>query len=133
MKMIIPIQECTTKTFQVSINCWLKNALLGRNTIFGIMARISKSAKLSQIYTPHCVRASMISILFKAGVQPKEICQITKHKNEGSLNSYINGSTSAQKRTCSKVLGDALNVQVINSLKMNKSSLFLFLKILLYF
>ena len=86
-------------------NCWYKNMPLGQHTIHNLMAKISKGANLSQTYTPHCVRASMISILFKSGVQPKEICQITKHKNENSLNSYING----------KILGEALNKQVKNA------------------
>ena len=77
-----------------------------------MMSILSQKAELSQIYTPHCIRASLISILFRAGVQPKQICQITKHKNENSLNWYISDSTSVQKRFCSEVWGNALPVQV---------------------
>ena len=85
---------------------------MGTKALSKMMSILSQKAELSQIYTPHCIRASLISILFRAGVQPKQICQITKHKNENSLNSYISDSTSAQKRSCSEVLGNALPVQV---------------------
>ena len=95
---------------------WYKREPMGKNRITTMMNEISKKAKLSQIYTPHCIRASTISILFQAGVQPKQICELTKHRNESSLNSYINGSSSAQKRSCSNILGDALQIQVTFSI-----------------
>ena len=86
---------------------------MGKNIIGKLMQRVSKKAGLSQIYSAHCVRASMITILFRAGVQPKEICHITKHKRESSLDSYIRGSSSAQKRQCSNVLSNALGLQPV--------------------
>lgn len=95
---------------------WYKNEPMGPNTVNTIMPRISKNARLSRVYTAHCVRASMITILFRGGVQPKEICGITKHKREASLDSYIKGSSSKQKRECSNVLSNALGLQVNCSL-----------------
>ena len=72
------------------------------------MPRISRKAGLSQVYTAHCVRASTIKSLHQAGVDAKQICAITKRKNEQSLNSYIQDtedSSSAQKRACSTIFG----------------------------
>ena len=99
---------------------WYKNEPMGPSTIGSIMQRISKNARLSHIYTSHCVRASMITILYRGGVQPKEICGITKHKRESSLDSYIKGSSSKQKRQCSHVLSSALGLHVSGIFYLNK-------------
>ena len=93
-------------------DCWFRNEPMGKNGLGTMMQRLSKKAKLSRVYTGHCVRASMITYLYRAGVQPKEICGITKHKREGSLDPYIQGSSSAQKRQCSSILSNVLGEQV---------------------
>ena len=90
--------------FEKSGTCWYKNEPLGKNSISQLMPKISKEAGLSQIYTAHCVRASTITSLHQAGVDAKQICAISKHKNEQSLNSYIKDSSSSQKRDCSRIL-----------------------------
>ena len=92
------------KNFDKSQECWFKNEPLGENSISQLMPRISRKAGLSQVYTAHCVRASTITSLHQAGVDAKQICAITKHKNEQSLNSYIQDSSSTQKRACSTIL-----------------------------
>ena len=96
----------------VHSDVWYKNEPMGHNVISKIMPKLSKKAGLSTSYTAHSIRASMITILFRAGVQPKEICGITKHKREASLDPYIRGSSSAQKRQCSNVLSGALGLEV---------------------
>ncbi len=94
--------------FDMSGTCWFKNEPMGKNAISQLMPKISKKAGLSHVYTAHCVRASTITSLHQAGVDAKQICAITKHKNEQSLNSYIKDSSSSQKRVCSSILGRAL-------------------------
>ena len=107
---------------------WFKNEPMGKNKLASIMGDLSKNAKLSSIYTPHSVRASMISILFKAGVQPKQICELTKHKNEKSLNVYIKTSSSAQKRSCCSVLSNALPIKVRVFLRLKKMLIFYYFR-----
>ncbi|EDO42665.1 predicted protein [Nematostella vectensis] len=85
-------------------SCWYKNEPLGKNSISKLMPKISQKAGLSKVYTAHCVRASTITSLHQAGVDAKQICGITKHKNEQSLSSYIKDSSSSQKRACSGIL-----------------------------
>jgi len=82
----------------------LKNEPLGKNSIAQLMPKISKKARLSQVYTTHCMRASTIIRLHQAGVDAKQICAITKHKNEQSLTSFIKDSSASQKRACSDIL-----------------------------
>ena len=73
--------------FDMSGTCWFKNEPMGKNAISQLMPKISKKAGLSQVYTAHCVRASTITSLHQAGVDAKQICAVTKHNNEQSLNS----------------------------------------------
>ena len=63
-----------------------KNEPMGKNTLASMMKKISTRAGLSQTYTNHCVRATTVSNLYKAGVDTKHIFAITKHKDERSLN-----------------------------------------------
>ena len=53
------------------------------------MENISSKAELSERYTNHCIRASTITALYQRGVDAKQICAITKHKDERSLSHYI--------------------------------------------
>ena len=76
---------------------WYENKPLGVNTIANMMKTISKEAKLSQVYTNHCLRATTATVLANAGVSSRDICAVTGHHNEGSLKSYIT-ATSFQKR-----------------------------------
>ena len=77
-----------------------------KNTISKLMERISLKATLSQRYTNHCVRASTITTLYQQGIDVKQICAITKHRDERSLKHYTNQTTSAQKRECSRRLNE---------------------------
>ena len=81
---------------------------LGKNVITKIMPTLSRKAGLSQVYTNHCMRASTVTSLHKAGIEGRRICQLTKRKNEGSLAHYVSGSSSAQKRECSEILSGSL-------------------------
>ena len=89
--------------FSKAAECWYKNEPLGKNSIAQLMPKISKKAGLSQ-HKAHCVRASTITRLHQAGVDAKQICAITKHKNEQSLTSYIKDTSASQKRACSDIL-----------------------------
>ncbi|CAH3185646.1 unnamed protein product [Porites lobata] len=71
------------------------------------MENISSKAELSERYTNHCIRASTITALYQRGVDAKQICAITKHKDERSLSHYISQTTSEQKRQCSRLLPEA--------------------------
>ena len=87
---------------------WFSKHAIGKNTLANMMQRISKKANLSKNYTCHCVRASTITTLFRAGVSPQNIMAITKHKNVSSLNHYIGEMSNAQKKDCSNILSGSL-------------------------
>ena len=67
---------------------WFANVFLGHNSLADMMPKLSCRAKLSQRYTNHCVRASVVTDLKDAGFSPSEVCAVTGHKDERSLQPY---------------------------------------------
>lgn len=87
---------------------WFENKLLGVNTLGSMMKNISKDAKLSQIYTNHCVPATAITLWTEAGLATRHIMMISGHKNEQSLKHYNSRPSTSQLKECSNVLSSAL-------------------------
>ena len=88
---------------------WFENRCLGVNKLGGMMKALSEAAKLSQVYTNHCVRATAITLWSDAGLSNRHIMSISGHRNENSLRSYNARPSSNQLQLCSNVLSTALN------------------------
>ena len=97
---------------------WYENKPVGINTMGKMMKTISEEAKLSTIYTNHSIRATTATVLAQAGVESRNICAVTGHKNESSLKSYISAPTMGQRDTMSNILHhygkEAENNEVVN-------------------
>ena len=67
------------------------------------MKEISFAAKLSQTYANHCIRATSVTLLDRAGIPVHRIMQVSGHRNEGSVKVYCERQTLQQKQ-CSEIL-----------------------------
>ena len=67
--------------YKVLEDVWFRNEPIGKNTLATMMQRISRKAGLCTEYTCHSVRASTISVLYRAGIPTQSIRSISKHKN----------------------------------------------------
>lgn len=56
---------------------------------------------LSRIYTTHCVRATCIRMLNKAGFANRDICKVSGHNNESTLSSYTGRVCNEKKMAMS--------------------------------
>ena len=74
-----------------------------------MMKEISQEAKLSTVYTNHCVRATAITLWSQSGLENRQIMAISGHRNESSLRSYNSRPSVDQLRQCSDILSVALN------------------------
>jgi len=89
---------------------WYENRPLGINSLGSMMTnKISKAAKLSKVYTNHCVRSTAITLWSQAGIEDRKICHISGHKNPASLRHYNSQPSAQQLRECSNVLSGALH------------------------
>ena len=75
-------------TFRPSNKVWFMKAPLGHNLLSSMMKRISVSAGLLRSYSNHCLRATSITLLQKAGFSDRMICSVSGHKNPSSLAAY---------------------------------------------
>ena len=66
---------------------WYENRPLGMNKLQSMMRDISKAAALSQIYTKHSVRATVITLWSDAQISSHDIMNISGHCNEESIKS----------------------------------------------
>lgn len=87
---------------------WYENRPLGVNKLGDMMKDISSAAKLSQVYTNHCVRATSITLWSNAGLPNRHIMAISGHRNEQSLQHYNQRPSTSQLKLCSNVLSEAL-------------------------
>ena len=80
------------------------NKPIGKNALGALMKEISKEAKLSKIYTNHCIRKTTATGMHRQGYTLKEIANVTKHKNLQSLEHYIGGPNHTDKECYSASL-----------------------------
>eukprot|EP00117_Sycon_ciliatum_P038082 scpid85364/ scgid28368/ len=82
---------------------WFCNSPLGKTILGNMMPEISKAAQLTQIYTNHCLCATVVSMLPGEGSEQRHIMALTGHRSSNSLTSYTR-STTAQERPMSDTL-----------------------------
>ena len=80
------------------------------------MKEISVAAKLSQIYTNHCIRATSVTLLDRAGIPVHRIMQVSGHRNEGSVKVYCERQTLQQQKQCSEILAKQTEIASTDSM-----------------
>ena len=70
--------------------------MVGHDPLNNMMKELSQNEELSNIYTNHCICASIVSTLDEEGYEARHIMHVTSHKSEESLKSY--GAKCPQKK-----------------------------------
>lgn len=87
---------------------WYENRPLGKNKLGSMMSDLSKFAELSKNYSNHCIRATAIMALDRAGFESRHIITVSGHRNEASIKSYSRDTSSDQKRKMSETISNLL-------------------------
>lgn len=96
--------KCTKNSFS-------SMALLGKDSLGNFMKTVSKNANLKNIYTNHCIRVSVVTILQEKGIPNEEIAKVTGHKNPMSVHRY----SRHRKDDKLQLISDHLNSEKSNS------------------
>ena len=83
---------------------WYNGRPIGHGTLAKFMPKISSEAKLSRIYTNHCIRATSITCLSASGIDATDIIGLTGHKTIQSLIPYQRKVGDEKRRKMSEVL-----------------------------
>ena len=114
---------------QPTSNVWYKKQLMGANRIGEIMKRIvaGTSFEGSKRITNHSGRKTLVKKLDDAKVPREKIIAVTGHRNEKSLDDYVDSMNHDQSRQLSKIIsGDSDShhsfSKIIPSLQPNQQS-----------
>ena len=88
---------------------WFDNIPIGPHPLENFMKKLSEKAGLSQIYTNHCIRATVITQLDKAGFEARHIRAVSGHKSDETIKSYSVKCPENKKREMSDALSTAFN------------------------
>ena len=77
---------------------WYDNQVVGCDSLNNAMKNLSQKAKLSQIYTNHCIRATVVTNLDEEGFEARHIMVISSHKSENSIKSYSSKCPENKKK-----------------------------------
>ena len=72
--------------------------MIGRDPLNSAMKTLSEHAKLSKIYTNHCIRASVVTKLDEEGFEARHIMVVSSHKSENSIKSYSSKCPEKKKK-----------------------------------
>ena len=87
-----------------SSSWYSSNQVLGKHTLHNFMKKISTSAQLSQTYTNHNVRATVVTQLHNKGYPVEHIQAVTGHKRPDSVYRYLKNISSEKKRKISNAI-----------------------------
>ncbi|XP_056002564.1 uncharacterized protein LOC125661226 isoform X2 [Ostrea edulis] len=86
-----PLVNCE-KGFDI----WYSSIPMGHHSLGSMMSSISEAAKLSVIYTNHCVRTTTATMLAHAGVGALDIMAVTGYRHKQSVRSCVNRPSISQ-------------------------------------
>ena len=87
---------------------WYDAAPVGCDPLNAHMKTLSQNAKLSKIYTNHCIRATVITKLDEKGFEARDIMATTGHKLESSIRSYAKNCPPQKHCNISDALAEPL-------------------------
>ena len=100
---------------------WFMNMPLYHNLLGKMMSQISADAKLSAVYTNHCVRAISITRMKSAHFEDRKICSVSSHKSSISLQAYDRLSSN-DITSMSKAIDGICSAQPISAVSIHPST-----------
>ena len=90
---------------------WYDKQRLGQDTISKFMRNLSESAKLSKIYTNHCIRKTRIVILDNSGFEARHIIALSSHKSEATIKEYSENCPDEKREEMFEALAQKIQPQ----------------------
>lgn len=83
---------------------WFSCDPVGEQALGGKLKYLSEKVGLSQVYTNHCLRATVTTRLSRMGIEAERIKNVTGHKSTSSLRHYMGAPTTEEKAELSTLL-----------------------------
>ena len=94
----------------LSDDIWFCNIPLAKHKLENLLMDMCKKAGLAQVYTPHCIRATSVTVLKAAGL---ENCRVKSngHASDKSIESYSTRPSIEQQSESSAIVSRFLTQQ----------------------
>ena len=76
-----------TSSFHSADEVWFCNVPMGKHKLENLLTEMCKTAGLAHIYTPHCIRATSVTVLKAAGLENRRVKSVTGHASDKSIES----------------------------------------------
>ena len=80
--------------FSSTDDIWFCSIPLGKHKLENLLTNMCKKAGLAQVYTPHYIRATSVTVLKAAGLETCRVKSVTGHANDKSIESYSHRTTN---------------------------------------
>jgi len=87
----------------------LSKVPVGKTILSDFMKNLSKKLNLSKIYTNHCIRVTVVTIMREKNFPVKDIMLVTGHKNTSSVERYDRKRRDSDFRNLSAKLSETVN------------------------
>jgi len=84
---------------------------MGKHKLENLLTEMCKTAGLAHIYTPHCIRATAVTVLKAAGLENRRVKSVTSHASDKSIESYSARPTIDQQFESSAIVSRFLTKQ----------------------
>ena len=98
-------------SFHSTDEVWFCNVPMGKHKLENLLTEMCKTAGLAHIYTPHCIRATSVTVLKAAGLENRRVKSVTGHASDKSIESYSARPTIEQQFESSAIVSRFLTAQ----------------------
>lgn len=98
-------------SFSSADDIWFCNIPMGKHKLENLLTDMCKKAGLAQVYTPHCIRATSVTVLKAAGLENCRVKSVTGHASDKSIESYSTRPTIEQQFQSSAIVSRFLAQQ----------------------
>ena len=74
-------------SFYLADEVWFCSVPMGKHKLENLLTEMCKKAALAHIYTPHCIRATSVTVLKAGGLENRREKSVTGHASDKSIES----------------------------------------------
>ena len=94
-------------SFYSTDGVWFCNAPMGKHKLENLLTVMCRKAGLAHVYTPHCIRATSVTVLKATGLENCRVKSVTGHASDESIESYSARPTIEQQFESSAIVSGA--------------------------
>jgi len=96
--------------FEETSTRWYDKVPVSKNVMYDKMKNLSIAAKLSTVYTNHCLSATCITVLDNSRFEARHIMTVSGQKSEASIRSCSRNVTDETKRNMTSALSTHMDI-----------------------